>query len=132
MPPFLVGLALLAWNSYPLNLLSLGEELAGPAGVPIESVKRQVLVASTLLTACAVAAAGLVGFVGLVIPHVCRLWVGPDMRKLVPLSLVWGAVFLTSCDLITRLFPHELPVGVVTALLGAPWFLWQLQRSRAC
>ncbi|MBT9583759.1 iron ABC transporter permease [bacterium] len=132
MPPFLVGLALLAWNSYPLNLLSLGEELAGPAGVHVESVKREVLVASTLLTACAVAAAGLVGFVGLVIPHVCRLWVGPDMRKLLPLTLVWGAVFLLSCDLLTRVFPHELPVGVVTALLGAPWFLWQLHRSRAC
>ena len=135
LPPFLIGLALLAWNAYPLNLLSLGEELAGPAGVAVESVKRQVLLAATLLTACAVAAAGLVGFVGLVVPHLCRLWVGPDMRKLLPLTAVWGALFLLSCDMITRLFPNELPVGVVTALLGAPWFLWQLQRhnrSRTC
>jgi iron complex transport system permease protein len=135
MPPFGVGLALLVWNSYPLNLLSLGEDLARPAGVNVESVKRQVLLAATLLTACAVAAAGLVGFVGLVVPHLCRLWVGPDMRKLLPLTLVWGAVFLLGCDLITRAIPHELPVGVVTALLGAPWFMWQLHthnRNRAC
>lgn len=133
LPPFLLCLGLLAWNAYPLNLLSLGEETAGPAGVEVESVKRQVLLAATLLTACAVTAAGLVGFVGLVVPHLCRLWVGPDLRKLLPLTLVWGAVFLLGCDLLSQQSPHELPVGVVTALLGAPWFLWQLHRQRrAC
>jgi iron complex transport system permease protein len=130
-----LGLALLLWNCYPLNLLSLGEDLAGPAGVDVERVKRQVLLGASLLTACAVAAAGLVGFVGLVVPHLCRLWVGPDLRKVFPLTLVWGAVFLLGCDLLTRLAPNLLPVGVVTALVGAPWFLWLLyshQQSRQC
>lgn len=131
-PAFLLGVGLLLWNAYPLNLLSLGEELAAPAGVAVERVKLQVLLAATLLTAAAVASSGLVGFVGLVIPHLCRLWVGPDMRKLLPLALVWGSVFLLGCDLLTRLAPQELPVGVVTALIGAPWFLWQLQRGRPC
>ena len=135
LPPFVAGLALLAWNSHPLNLLSLGEDLAGPAGVNVESVKRQVLLAASLLTACAVASAGLVGFVGLVVPHLCRLWVGPDLRKVLPLALVWGALFLLGCDLLTRLAPNVLPVGVVTALVGAPWFLWLLyshQQKRPC
>lgn len=133
--PFLVGVTLLVWNAYPLNLLSLGDEMAAPAGVAVERVKIQVLLAATLLTAAAVASSGLVGFVGLVIPHLCRLWVGPDMRKLLPLALVWGGVFLLGCDWLTRLAPHDLPVGVVTALLGAPWFLWQLhsrQKNRLC
>lgn len=131
-PPLLLGIGLLFWNAYPLNLLSLGEDLAAPAGVAVERVKMQVLLAATLLTAAAVATSGLVGFVGLVVPHLCRLWVGPDMRKLLPLALVWGGVFLLGCDWLTRLAPQELPVGVVTALIGAPWFLWQLQRGRAC
>jgi iron complex transport system permease protein len=133
--PLLMGVSLLAWNAYPLNLLSLGEELAAPAGVAVERVKLQVLLAATLLTAAAVASSGLVGFVGLVIPHLCRLWVGPDMRQLLPLCLVWGGVFLLACDWLTRLSPQELPVGVVTALLGAPWFLSQLQaqqKARQC
>jgi len=128
--PFAVGLALLAWNAYSLNLLSLGEEFAAPAGVDVEAVKRQVLLAATLLTASAVSAAGLVGFVGLVIPHLCRLWVGPDLRRLLPLSFLWGATFLMGCDQLARLGSNELPVGVVTAVLGAPWFLWQLQSHR--
>jgi len=127
IPPILVGSGLLLWNAYPLNLLSLGEDLAGPAGVEVEKVKRQSLLAATLLTAAAVASAGLVGFVGLVIPHLCRIWVGPDLRKLLPLSLVWGGLFLLGCDLLTRLAPQELPVGVVTALVGAPWFLGLLK-----
>lgn len=135
LTPLLCGVALLAWNAYPLNLLSLGEDLAAPAGVAVERVKLQVLLAATLLTAAAVCSSGLVGFVGLVIPHLCRLWVGPDMRRLLPLCLIWGAVFLLACDTLTRLSPQELPVGVVTALIGAPWFLSQLyiqQKARQC
>lgn len=127
IPPIVLGAGLLYWNAYPLNLLSLGEDLAGPAGVEVEKVKRQSLLGATLLTAAAVASAGLVGFVGLVIPHLCRIWVGPDLRKLLPISLIWGGLFLLGCDLLTRLAPHELPVGVVTALVGAPWFLGLLR-----
>lgn len=130
VPLLLAGLALLAWNAYPLNLLSLGEDFAGPAGVQLEKVKLQVLLGAALLTACAVSAAGMVGFVGLVVPHLCRFWSGPDLRKLLPLTVVWGAAFLLGCDLLVLRSPVTIPVGVVTSLLGAPWFLWQLQRQR--
>lgn len=131
LPPFLVGLAVLIWHAYALNVLSLGEEVAAPAGVEVERVKSQVLLAASLLTGAAVSSAGLVGFVGLVIPHLCRLWCGPDLRRLLPLALVWGAGFLLACDLVARSCPQELPVGVVTALVGAPWFLYQLRSARA-
>jgi iron complex transport system permease protein len=130
LPLLLTGVALLAWNAYPLNLLSLGEDFAAPAGVPVEKVKLHVLLGAALLTACAVSAAGMVGFVGLVVPHLCRFWSGPDLRKLLPLCLVWGGAFLLACDLLVQVGPVKLPVGVVTSLLGAPWFLWQLQRQR--
>lgn len=127
LPLLLVGLGLLARNAYSLNLLSLGEEFAAPVGVEVERVKTEVLLGASLLTACAVSAAGMVGFVGLVVPHLCRFWAGADVRRLLPLTLVWGAAFLLGCDLLARAVPGELPVGIVTSLLGAPWFLSQLR-----
>jgi iron complex transport system permease protein len=128
---FLLGLLLLLPCAYPLNLMSLGEEMALTTGVPAERIKRQTLLAASLLTGAAVSAAGLVGFVGLVIPHLCRGWVGADLRRLFPLTVVWGAALLVGCDLLARSLPQELPIGVITALLGAPWFLWQLKVLRA-
>lgn len=130
LPLWLLGLGLLARNAYSLNLLSLGEELAAPAGVATERVKMQVLLGAALLTACAVSGAGMVGFVGLVVPHLARRWAGADVRSLLPLSLIWGAAFLLGCDWLARHVPGELPVGVVTSLVGAPWFLSQLQAQR--
>ncbi len=130
LPAVAIGLALLFYHAYSLNLLSLGEEMAAASGVAVESVKSRVLLGASLLTAVAVSLAGLVGFVGLVIPHLCRLWVGPDLRKVLPLTLLWGAAFLLLCDWLGRFAPHPLPVGVVTALTGAPWFLWQLRQLR--
>jgi iron complex transport system permease protein len=115
------------------NALSLGEEGALQAGVDVERVKRRTFVLGSLLTALAVSVAGLIGFVGLVVPHVLRLLLGPDHRLLLPSAFLGGAAFLVLADLIARLLivPNELPVGVVTALIGGPFFLYLLrQRGR--
>jgi iron complex transport system permease protein len=89
-----------------------------------------LLGAATLVTAVAVAMSGLIGFVGLVVPHLVRLVVGPNARLLLPLSIIYGAAFMVAADLIARV-PGEVPVGVVTALIGAPFFLYLLRRYRA-
>jgi iron complex transport system permease protein len=128
-------LAVLWRQSSRLNLLSLGDEDAASLGVPVERTRRIVLLVASLSVAGAVALSGLVGFVGLIVPHVLRLWLGPDQRLLVPASALGGAAFLVLSDLATRLlfplFHAELPVGVVTAVLGGPLFLWLLQRNEA-
>ena len=89
-----------------------------------------LLGAATLITAAAVALSGLIGFVGLVIPHLVRLVVGPNARSLLPLSVIYGAAFMAIADLIARI-PGELPVGIVTAIIGAPFFLYLLRSNRA-
>jgi iron complex transport system permease protein len=124
---FAVG-ALLVLFSRELNALSLGEEMAAHLGIQPRRLRRALLTAVTLLTASAVAVAGTIGFVGLVVPHILRLIVGPDHRLLLPASALGGAVLLTLCDTVARSFlpPTELPVGIITALLGAPFFLWLL------
>ena len=103
-----------------LNVLSLGEDMAAARGV-----------SASLATGAAVSIGGPVGFVGIVVPHLVRLVVGPDHRLVVPASLGFGAAFLVLCDLISRtiLAPLELPVGIVTALIGGPFFLWLLVRQ---
>src|SRR5215510_9651923 len=114
------------------NALSLGEDSAIQLGVDVERVKRRTFAAGSLLTGLAVATAGLIGFVGLVVPHVLRLVLGPDHRLLVPAAFLGGAAFLVLADLLARwlLAPSELPVGVLTALIGGPCFL-SLMRRRA-
>ncbi len=115
------------------NALSLGEESAMQLGVDVERVKRHTFVLGSLLTGLCVAVAGLIGFVGLVVPHMLRLIVGPDHRLLLPAGFLGGAGFLVLADLAARLLlaPNELPVGVVTALIGGPFFLYLLRtRSR--
>jgi iron complex transport system permease protein len=99
----------------------------------VELLKLTVVAAGTLATAAAVSVAGVIGFVGLVVPHAVRLALGPDHRRLVPLSAVWGAGFMVLADLVARtvIAPAELPVGVVTALVGAPFFLLLLRRRVA-
>ena len=113
-----------------LNLLALGEEQAGQLGVDVERHKRILLLATSLMVGAAVAVSGLVGFVGLIIPHLLRLLLGPDHRLLVPASALAGAAFLVLCDTAARtLLPgRELPVGAITALLGGPLFLFLLRR----
>ncbi len=116
-----------------LNLLLLGDEDASSLGVPVVWTRRLLLIAASTSVAGAVTLSGLIGFVGLIVPHLLRLAFGPDFRLLVPLSALGGAVFLLLSDLLARLaFPfldRELPVGVVTALLGGPMFLFLLYRS---
>lgn len=117
----------------PLNALSLGEESAAHLGVEVEGVKRVAYIVASLLTAAGVAVAGVIGFVGLVVPHSIRLLVGPEHRTLLPLSFAAGACFLALADLLARtlMAPGEIPVGVVTAFVGVPFFLVLLRTRMA-
>ena len=114
-----------------LNLLTFGDEGALQAGVSLERTRRHVFVASALLVAAAVAVSGIIGFVGLIVPHALRLLLGADHRLLLPASFLGGAIFLIWADTLARtvLGVAELPVGVVTALIGGPVFVWLLRRS---
>jgi iron complex transport system permease protein len=112
-----------------LNVLLLGEEEAHGLGVEVERTKRILLAVSSVVTAAAVAVTGVIGFVGLIVPHGMRLLVGPDHRILLPTSALAGASFLVATDTLARSGPAEIPVGIVTAALGAPFFLYLL-RSR--
>ena len=118
--------------AFHLNAFSLGEEGAAYLGVEVERDKILILVLGSLLTAAAVSISGLIGFVGLVVPHAVRLTLGPDHRLLLPTSALAGAAFVVIADLLARivLTPEELPVGVVTAIIGAPFFLYLLRRGR--
>lgn len=121
----------LAWaQARDLNALLLGEEEAAALGVRVEKLKRNLFVLSSLLVGAAVSVSGLIGFVGLVAPHLCRLLMGPDHRWLIPASAVAGAGLLVLADLVSRIVvaPSELPVGVITALIGGPFFLFLLVR----
>ncbi|HXV37490.1 MAG TPA: iron ABC transporter permease [Myxococcota bacterium] len=113
-----------------LNIAALGAESAVQLGVDIDRQRRIVLIASSLMVGAAVSVAGLIGFVGLIIPHLLRLILGPDHRLLIPASALGGAAFLVTCDALARsaLGGRELPVGAITALAGGPLFLWLLRR----
>ena len=126
LPPLFVVLLFYARD---LNVLLLGEEEAHSLGVDVERTKRILLGISSVVTAAAVAVTGVIGFVGLIVPHGMRLLVGPDHRILLPTSALAGASFLVATDTLARSGPAEIPVGIVTAALGAPFFLYLL-RSR--
>ena len=127
----LAGAGVLVRHAHHLNLLAAGEEDALTLGVEVEAVRRAVFLASSLLVGAAVAVSGMISFVGLIVPHVLRLILGPDLRLLLPASFLGGAVLLVWADTLARtaFAPSELPVGVVTALLGGPFFLLLLRRS---
>lgn len=127
------ALLLLFALARPLNLLSIGEETAAYLGVRTEPVKLAAYGTASLLTAASVAVSGVIGFVGLVIPHVVRMLWGPDHRFLIPASFLLGATFLVLADVLARTVaaPVELPIGVVTAFVGVPFFLWILRRRGA-
>jgi iron complex transport system permease protein len=116
----------------PLNALLLGEREAMHLGVPIEGTQRTVVLLTALGVGASVAVSGVIGFVGLVVPHLVRTLLGPDHRRLLPASALVGATLLSLADLLARTIvaPAELPVGIVTAAIGAPIFLWQLARER--
>jgi iron complex transport system permease protein len=115
-----------------LNVLLAGDESATALGVDVSRLRAVLLVLSSLLTGTVIAVAGGIGFVGLMIPHLVRLAIGADHRKLLPLTALVGAIYLVLVDLLSRTLnrPNELPLGILTALLGAPFFLWLLRRNK--
>ena len=131
--PYLVlGLGILLVSGHALNLLQFGDEQAQQLGLNVTRARRILLIASSLATAAAVAFSGIIGFIGLIVPHVLRLWFGADYRRLLPLSILGGATALLVSDVIARIViaPQEIPVGIITSLAGAPFFLWVLRRSK--
>lgn len=131
LPWVLIGLVLMMLSARELDIMLTGEETATQLGVNIEFVKRKVLFASSLLTASVISVTGIIGFVGLVVPHVVRLFTGPKHRMLMPVSLVFGGAFLVICDTLARsLTTSEIPVGIITSICGGPFFLYLLRKSK--
>jgi ABC-type Fe3+-siderophore transport system permease subunit len=128
-PIVVVGILLARLWAFRLNAFALGEEGAAHVGVDVERSKTAFLALGSVLTAAAVSIGGLIGFVGLVIPHSMRLVLGPDHRALIPCSAIAGAAFLVVADTLARTLhpPHEVPVGIITALIGAPVFIYLLR-----
>ena len=126
--PIVVAAALLWPLGRPMDLLSLGAREAQSLGVDVKRLRRSLLALSTVLTALATSVAGTVGFVGLIVPHLLRLLIGPEHKRLVPLTLIGGAAFVLACDLVGR-SAGGLRVGIVTSLVGGPFFLWLLRRQ---
>lgn len=126
------ALLLVQTRARRLNLLQLGEEDAHYMGVDVKRTQRQLLVLSALLVGTAVAVSGIIGFVGLVVPHVMRFCLGSDHRWLLPGAALAGAILLLLADTLARtvVIPAEMPVGLLTSLLGGPWFLWQILRQQ--
>jgi iron complex transport system permease protein len=127
-----LGFGLIVSQARELNVLALGEEAALQLGVHAERLKLQIFVAAALLTSSVVAFAGPIGFVGLIVPHMLRLLLGPDNRLLVPAAMLGGGAFLLLADTVARnlVAPAELSVGVITSLLGAPFFVYLLRTRR--
>ncbi len=130
LPGMIVGFAVASWFARDLDLMLEGEEVASSLGVDVERAKRAVLWSAAILTGSAVAVSGVVGFVGLVVPHLVRLLLGPSHRRLLPASFLTGAWFVVGADLLARTLaaPEEVHLGVVTAFVGAPFFLFLLMR----
>src|SRR6516225_1755845 len=130
LPALVVAFGVFARLARPLNLLSLGPDSAESRGLDVTRAQRAAFLSASLATGAAVSIGGPIGFIGIIIPHLVRLLVGPDHRLVLPAAALFGAAFLVGCDLIARtvLAPIELPVGVITALIGGPFFLWLLIR----
>lgn len=130
VPLVLVSFLMFAWIARPLNLLNLGADSAETHGISVVQAQRVAFLSASLATGAAVSVGGPIGFIGIVVPHLVRLLVGADHRVVLPASALFGAAFLVTCDLAARtvLAPVEIPVGVITALIGGPFFLWLLVR----
>ncbi len=125
------GFLLLWYHARDLNLMSLGERSAAALGVAVRRVRLTLLITASLVAAVCVAVSGIIGFVGLLIPHLMRFLVGPDNRALLPASALAGALLLLCADTVTRtILPHEVPIGVLTALIGGPFFCWVFRRKQ--
>lgn len=132
LPFAFVGTVIVLYYARNLNALMFGEESAQYLGIDTERLKKTLLIISAIMTGAAVAVSGVIGFVGLIIPHIIRLIVGPDHRILLPVTIFSGALFLVVADILARtvIAPAELPIGVITALCGAPFFLYLLRSKR--
>jgi iron complex transport system permease protein len=133
IPYLAIGLTTLVLSGHALNLLQFGDDQASQLGLDTRRARGIIIVAASLVTAAAVSFAGIIGFIGLIVPHVVRIFWGADYRRIVPLSIIGGAGALLLADVLARviLAPQELPVGIVTALAGAPFFLWVLRRGKS-
>ena len=132
LPYFVIGLSALIALGRPLNVLQYGDEEALQLGLDVEKLKLAIVIFASLLAATAVAFSGIIGFVGLIVPHLVRMKWGPDYRPLIPLAVLGGGALLLAADIVARtiLAPRYLPVGIVTAVVGAPFFLWLLRRAK--
>jgi iron complex transport system permease protein len=132
LPYIVISLGILTLSGHALNVLQFGDDQAQQLGLNVPRIKITLLIAASLATAAAVSFAGIIGFIGLIVPHVMRIWHGGDYRRLIPLSIIGGAFTLLVSDVIARILlaPQELPVGIITALVGAPFFLWILRRVK--
>ena len=130
-PLILIGILGQIQYAYPLNILQFGDEQAIQLGILTQKVRIHLILFATLSTSAAIACTGIIGFVGLIVPHLLRILIGSDYRHLIPLSIIGGALMLTASDILARILlaPQEIPVGVITAVSGAPFFLWILNRS---
>jgi iron complex transport system permease protein len=132
LPYVTIGMIFLSISGHVLNVMQFGEEQAEQLGMRVERTKLLLVLAASLTTAAAVAFAGIIGFIGLIVPHLVRFTWGGDYRHLVPLSILAGSSALLLADILARIAiaPQVIPVGIVTALAGAPFFLWILRRAK--
>ena len=132
LPHLVLGLTVVIYYWRELNAILLGEEEALSLGVDVGKVTRRLIAAASLLTAASVASSGIIGFVGLVVPHLVRIVIGPDHKKLIPNACLLGAVFMLAADTVARSIipPRELPVGIVTSLAGGPFFIYLLRKYK--
>jgi iron complex transport system permease protein len=127
----ILGFLIAIYFARDLNLISLGAKAASSLGVDIKKITLLLLITGSMLAAICVSVSGIIGFVGLLVPHMVRFVTGPDNRKLLPASMIVGAFLLLLADTITRaVLPHEIPIGILTALIGGPVFCWIFKRSR--
>lgn len=130
--PILASMVIMNFFARDLNIMLTGEESAQSLGVDVEKTKKYILVLGTFMTSLVVSVSGIIGFVGLIIPHIVRMILGPDHKILLPASALVGGIFLVSCDTIARtiISPVEIPVGIITALFGGPFFIYLLKTRK--
>ena len=132
-PIVFAGVMIMTLLSKELNAMMLGDAHAMDLGVNVKNIRLILLICTTLVTAASVAFVGVIGFVGLVIPHIVRLLVGPDNRKVIPISILGGAAYMVACDYIAHAFSSTvgvLPIGIITAMIGGPYFIYLLRRRK--
>ena len=133
IPLVAIGVSVATYYSKEINAMMMGDAHAMNLGVDVKKVRLTLLVFVSMLTAAAVCFVGTIGFVGLVIPHIMRILIGPDNRTLIPISFLAGGVFLVGCDYLAHIIAQSLgvlPVGILTALIGAPYFIYLLRRRK--